>query len=470
MTVTAGGAAFAGAGCAIAGSTPRAAALARELAEALAMVPFEVADADRAAYHAAASLASNFLVTLEDAAERLAATAGVPRAALVPLVRASLENWATAGGPAALTGPIARGDGETVARQREALAARTPGFLPAFDALAGATRALAQRDARPALDGEPAPALRTVRTVEDLRALLAPERRAGRSIGLVPTMGALHPGHLALVRRARAEQDVVVVSLFVNPAQFDEAADLAAYPRTEAADAELAQAAGADILFAPAAAEVYPPGFATTVHVGGPLTETLEGAQRGIGHFDGVATVVTKLLAMCAPDAAYFGAKDAQQALVVQRLVRDLNLPARIVVVPTVRDADGLALSSRNGRLDAGGLRRALALSQALQAAAGAIETGDLRDGAAIAEHGLATLRAHGADPEYFAAVDPDTLAPAGVLGDTVLLLTAARVGDVRLIDNLLVPVPSAPPRGSSDRDPDPRAVTGRGPASTIAS
>jgi len=186
--------------------------------------------------------------------------------------------------------------------------------------------------------------MRTVRTVAELREALAAPRRAGHTIGLVPTMGALHEGHAELLRRARAEHDVVVMSLFVNPAQFNEAADLAAYPRTEEADAAVARAAGVDVLFAPAAEEVYPPGFATTVKVGGPALG-LEGEHRGPGHFEGVATVVLKLLNMAAPDAAYFGQKDGQQLAVIRRMVRDLDVPVRIEAVPTVREPDGLALS-----------------------------------------------------------------------------------------------------------------------------
>ena len=210
--------------------------------------------------------------------------------------------------------------------------------------------------------------MRTVRSVAELRSELRPARREERLIGLVPTMGALHEGHLSLVRHARATCDVVVVSLFVNPAQFNEASDLAAYPRDEERDAALAAETGADLLFAPAPGEVYPPGFATTVHVSG-LTETLEGESRGVSHFDGVATVVTKLLNMVGPDVAFFGQKDAQQALVIRALVRDLDLPVRIEVCPTVREPDGLALSSRNVHLRGADRERALALRDALAAA-----------------------------------------------------------------------------------------------------
>ncbi|MGH2910175.1 MAG: pantoate--beta-alanine ligase, partial [Solirubrobacteraceae bacterium] len=185
------------------------------------------------------------------------------------------------------------------------------------------------------------------RTVAELRAALGRSRRAGRRIGLVPTMGALHDGHLSLLARARRECDVVVMSLFVNPRQFDRAADLRSYPRDEARDGALAAGAGVDILFAPAPEAIYPPGFATTVSVRGPA-EGLESAHRGHGHFDGVATVMTKLLNMAGPDRAYFGEKDAQQLAVVRRLVADLDIPCAIVACPTVREPGGLAMSSRN--------------------------------------------------------------------------------------------------------------------------
>ena len=279
--------------------------------------------------------------------------------------------------------------------------------------------------------------MRTVRTVADLRALLAPERRAGRRIALVPTMGALHGGHTSLIEAAARTTDLVVVSLFVNPAQFNDAGDLDAYPRTEAQDATAAQAAGAHVLFAPDAAEVYPAGFATTVAVRGPLTESLEGAHRGSAHFDGVTTVVTKLFGMVGPDVAFFGRKDAQQAQVIRALVRDLNLPVRIELCPTVREADGLALSSRNARLDGPGRENALALSRALGEVADGIARGHLRTGAAAGEAGLSALRRHGAQPEYFCAVDPASMVPAETLDGDVLLVCAANVAGVRLIDNL---------------------------------
>ena len=281
--------------------------------------------------------------------------------------------------------------------------------------------------------------MRTVRTVAELREALAPERRAGRTIGLVPTMGFLHEGHLSLLRRARADTDVVVMSLFVNPAQFGPAEDLDAYPRDEARDAELAQAEGVDVLFAPALEEVYPTGFATTVAVTD-LTDVLEGApeSRGPEHFAGVTTVVTKLFNMVGPDVAYFGQKDAQQALVIRRLVRDLDIPVRIEVCPTVRDADGLALSSRNAYLSPAERERALGLSRALRAAEAEVAAGRI-DAAAVLAAARAELDAHGIDPEYLELRSATDLSPAERVNGSTLLAVAARVGRARLIDNTIL-------------------------------
>jgi pantoate--beta-alanine ligase len=274
----------------------------------------------------------------------------------------------------------------------------------------------------------------TVRTIAALREALLPSRRAGRTIGLVPTMGSLHDGHLSLLAAARAACDVVVVSLFVNPRQFDDAADLAAYPRDEARDAQVAADAGADLLFAPAAGELYPAAFATTVSVRG-VAEPLEGAHRGAAHFDGVATVVTKLLNAAGPDVAYFGAKDAQQVAVVRRLVTDLAIPVRIEAVATVREPDGLALSSRNARLVPGDRPRAPAVHTALTAAQAAVDAGE-REPAAVVAAGRAAMAGLDVEPEYLALVDPTTFAPVAALEGEILAVVAATVGGVRLIDN----------------------------------
>jgi pantoate--beta-alanine ligase len=277
----------------------------------------------------------------------------------------------------------------------------------------------------------------TLRTVSDMRAAVAQARRAGASIGLVPTMGAFHEGHLSLMRQARAHCDRVVVSLFVNPAQFNEQADLDRYPRDEGRDAALAAAAGVDFLFAPPAEQIYPPGFATTVSVSG-VTEPLEGAIRGRGHFDGVATVVTKLFTIVSPDVAYFGQKDAQQVAVVRRLVRDLDLPVRIEACPIIREHDGLAMSSRNVRLSSSERERATALHRALVAAREEVAAGE-QDAAAIAAAAIAALTSSGVEPEYFELVSADTLAPVRRIEGEVLVLVAARVGATRLIDNAVI-------------------------------
>lgn len=308
--------------------------------------------------------------------------------------------------------------------------------------------------------------MRVVRSVADLRDFVGQARRAGCTVGLVPTMGALHAGHLSLITASteRGHAHVTIVSSFVNPRQFGDAGDLAAYPSTEAEDIELAEEAGAQVLFVPAVDEVYPAGFATEVRVSGDLTSRLEGAHRGAEHFHGVTTVVTKLLNMVQPDVAFFGAKDAQQALVVQRLVTDLNLPVEISVRPTIREADGLAMSSRNVRLSPDERAQAVAIPTALSAAAALAFSGE-RDVATIVAAANAKLAEAGLTAEYLTVVDPDTLQDRTVLDGRSLLAIAVPVGPVRLIDNLVLePTPaSAPsrphqtlvangPRGASDR------------------
>jgi len=287
----------------------------------------------------------------------------------------------------------------------------------------------------------------TIRTKAEMHAHTAAARAAGRRIGLVPTMGAFHAGHHALMRAARAACDEVVVSLFVNPAQFDEASDLAAYPRTEERDAAEAAGLGVDVLFAPSPEEVYPAGFATSVRVEG-LSDVFEGAERGPGHFAGVCTVVAKLLNVVAPDVAYFGQKDAQQVAVLRRMVTDLDLPVALEVVETVREPDGLAMSSRNVRLDAGERERAVALSRALRAAGSALGDGE-RDAAAVRAAALAAMHEFGVEPEYLALVDPDSFSPVDTVNGRVLIAVAARVDDVRLIDNALFQTHGGDPSGA---------------------
>jgi pantoate--beta-alanine ligase len=269
--------------------------------------------------------------------------------------------------------------------------------------------------------------VKLIRAREELRAALALIRREGGSIGLVPTMGYLHEGHLSLLRAARAECDAVVMSLFVNPAQFGPGEDLDRYPRAEERDLQLAGETGADLVYAPPVEAVYPDGFATHVEVGGELTGVLDGdpRRRGPGHFRGVTTVVAKLFNTVGPDVAYFGQKDAQQAAVIRRMVRDLDVPVRIEVLPTVREADGLAMSSRNAYLDPRAREQATALSRALRAA-GEIAPGEGL-GAAL-EAARAELRAAGVEPEYLEARDAEDLTEV-----------AAHVGGARLIDNVLI-------------------------------
>jgi pantoate--beta-alanine ligase len=277
-----------------------------------------------------------------------------------------------------------------------------------------------------------------IRSVGALRATLAEVRRGGGRVGLVPTMGCLHDGHLSLIRRAAADCDAVVVSVFVNPTQFNDPADLAAYPRDEDTDVALASGAGATIVFTPGVDEMYPNGFATTVRITGALTETLEGAVRGPDHFWGVATVVTKLFAMVQPDVAYFGQKDAQQCVVVGRLVADLNLPVELVICPTVREADGLAMSSRNVRLDEHDRKQALGLVEGLDAATTVIRAGEA-DASVVAAVVTKTLLGRGVDPDYVAVVDAETLAPLSRIDRRAIIAIAAPIGRVRLIDNIVV-------------------------------
>ncbi len=281
-----------------------------------------------------------------------------------------------------------------------------------------------------------APALRTK---AELRSALEPARRRGLTIGLVPTMGYLHEGHLSLIRAARAGCDLVVTSLFVNPTQFGPGEDLDRYPRDEERDLRLATEAGADLVFAPGVSEVYAPDASATVEVTGPLTNVLDGdpARRGPEHFRGVTTVVAKLFNIVGPDVAYFGQKDAQQAVVIRRMVRDLDFPVRVEVLPTVREPDGLAMSSRNAYLEPADRERATALSRALKEAEREARADSLAAGLAAARRELA---AAAIEPEYLEARDAETLEPVEQFADRpVLVAVAARVGAARLIDNVLV-------------------------------
>ncbi|MFM2042848.1 MAG: hypothetical protein RLY86_1424 [Pseudomonadota bacterium] len=281
-------------------------------------------------------------------------------------------------------------------------------------------------------------ALPVVRTVADLRAVVAGWRGQGLRVALVPTMGALHDGHLALVRRGRERAGRVVASVFVNPTQFGPNEDFARYPRDEVGDAAKLAGAGCDLLFAPDVAAMYPPGFATSIDVG-PVTTRWEGAFRP-GHFNGVATVVTKLLLQCLPDVACFGEKDYQQLQTIRRLVRDLDIPVAIDGVPTVREADGLALSSRNAYLSAEQRAVAAGLNRVLRAIADHLSRDPDAVAPALAQGGTDLLALGFTAVDYLALVDADSLEPLDRAGtNPARLIAVARLGGVRLLDNIPV-------------------------------
>ena len=272
-------------------------------------------------------------------------------------------------------------------------------------------------------------------TIPDLKSWRRAQRSAGRRIGFVPTMGYLHEGHLALVDEARRQADAVILSIFVNPLQFGPTEDLARYPRDLPRDRALASARGVDALFVPTVAAMYPPGSEVRLSPG-PIAERWEGAARP-GHFTGVLTVVAKLIHLVEPDLAYFGQKDVQQLTLVRRMVRDLDWPVEIVAVPTVREPDGLALSSRNAYLGAEDRRRAVVLSRALQAAHRAWRGGETR---AAALEGMMRQEL-GTEPavavEYISVADPEGLAPVDSANERTVVAIAARIGGTRLIDNI---------------------------------
>ena len=279
--------------------------------------------------------------------------------------------------------------------------------------------------------------MKVVTLTSEVREAVGEARSRGLSIGFVPTMGALHEGHMSLIRRAVAEAGFAVVSNYVNPTQFGPGEDFERYPRQPEEDNRLCEEAGVALVYAPLTEELYPPGHATWVTVSG-VSETLEGLARP-GHFRGVATVVTKLLNIVQPDVAYFGQKDAQQLAVIRRMVRDLCLPVEIVAMPTVRDADGLALSSRNRYLSPDERRQALVLVEALRLAEELAKEG-VSDTAPIIERAREVLQGNPAvRVDYVATVDPETFLAAHRIEGPTLLAAAVRVGPVRLIDNVLL-------------------------------
>jgi pantoate--beta-alanine ligase len=279
--------------------------------------------------------------------------------------------------------------------------------------------------------------MKTISTVREMRAACEALRRGGRGLGFVPTMGALHEGHLSLVRAARAQCDAVAVSIFVNPTQFGPHEDYSRYPRQPEKDAGMLAAEGVDLLFTPSVDEVYPSGATTFVEVEG-LSERNEGRMRP-GHFRGVATVVCKLFHAVPADKAYFGQKDAAQCAVIRRMVRDLAFPIEIVVCPIVREADGLALSSRNTYLTPDERRRATVLHRALCAVQRAFDMGE-RDAAGLAECARAVFTAAGVAPDYIELLDPESLLPVADARRRTLVAVAARVGTPRLLDNIILP------------------------------
>lgn len=290
--------------------------------------------------------------------------------------------------------------------------------------------------------------MKLTRDIPATREALAAARHGGRRIAFVPTMGALHAGHVSLLEAARRDGGYLVVSIFVNPTQFAPGEDFERYPRDEAGDLKICRQHGVDLVFIPTVADMYPPDAATTVHVAR-LTETLCGPHRP-GHFDGVTTVVAKLFNIVQPDVAYFGEKDAQQLAVIRRMVRDLNFPIEVVGCPTVRESDGLALSSRNAYLSPQERRQARCLYQALSAARARIERGESDPGAIVAEMRRIIDAAGPAHVDYIDIVDPDSLQPVPRIERRVLVALAVRIGTTRLIDNLQVD----PRRGADYDDP----------------
>jgi pantoate--beta-alanine ligase len=366
----------------------------------------------------------------------------------VGLARAALSDVAELGPAAALTGPAARGDDATLERHRAAL---DPAELPGYDAGVQLARRLASRgpDGNTTAPCRDAPAVRVITSATEFAAVVDEARAGGRQVGLVPTMGALHLGHRSLIERAASECDVVAVTIFVNPLQFNETADLARYPRNLDGDVAQARQAGASLVFAPSVAEMYPQyptSVATSVHVAG-VSEILEGASRP-GHFDGVATVVAKLFALAGRCRAYFGDKDFQQLVVVRQMVADLSIPVDIVGCPTVREDDGVAASSRNARLTPGERQAARVLYRAVQAGQRLIAEGE-RDPAAVRAAMHAELASEPlVRSDYAEVVEVTSLRPPAVIEGDVRLVVAATVGTVRLIDNggaIVPPYPGSP-------------------------
>jgi pantoate--beta-alanine ligase len=279
--------------------------------------------------------------------------------------------------------------------------------------------------------------LQQIETIAEMKAACRSITRGGKTLGFVATMGALHEGHLSLARAAKAECDVVAASIFVNPLQFGPSEDFGKYPRSLERDTAMLRELGVDMAFVPSVAEMYPPGAVTYVEVAG-ITDRLDGASRP-GHFRGVTTVVCKLFEIVRPDRAYFGQKDAAQSALLRKMVRDLNMEVKIVVCPIVREADGLAMSSRNLYLNPDQRQRALVLSRSLREVRSAVEAGEHDAQRLIAIGTSVVVSEPGARLDYFAIVDPDTLEPVIAASQGTLIAVAAWVGTTRLIDNMVL-------------------------------
>ena len=436
LSVPDGSTLLCGAFAATRASAPSDLTILLSLIDKLGMTPLQVTETNRTAYHAAASLASNALVALQLAAADIAATADVPPIALRKLAQASLDQVDSLG-VEALTGPAVRGDWGTIASQRAAIFNRTPHLIDLFDAattecarLAGHSWSADQQHSSPGK----MPPMAVARTKDELATAVQAARCAGARVGFVPTMGGLHQGHAKLIEVAASQCNYVVISIFVNPKQFNNENDLASYPRNEAVDLEIAAQAGATIAFIPTVDVMYPESFATTIQPG-PLSEVLEGRFRP-GHFEGMATVVVRLFGLVQADVAFFGRKDAQQLAIISHLVRDLSIATNVQGVDTVRDSDGLAMSSRNTRLSSEERGKALALSRGLFAARALADNGE-RSSNALEQAVLDKLNAENLDVEYVSLVDSCNFCKVSMLDQHSILTVAAHVGDVRLIDNI---------------------------------
>lgn len=419
------------------------------LVELLGGHALQLLESDRVVYHAAASIAANHLVALLGQVERVAGSIGLPLTCFLPLARGAVEDCELLGPAGALTGPASRGDEETIAAHR---AAMDSSEVDGYDAGVALARRLGrERDAGGGPDSAPGlwyprrpegkevrpVAMRVVGSRDEFRRAMKRARRDRGSVALVPTMGALHRGHRSLIAAGSQRASTVAVSIFVNPAQFGDEEDLRAYPRDLESDFEIARGAGVDLCFSPSVAEIYPDGEPKMLLDPGPAALILEGRARP-GHFAGVATVVAKLLLLAGRCTAVFGEKDYQQLVIVRELVRELLLPVEVLACPTVREPDGLALSSRNARLSPLERAAAPALYRGLLAGGRLIASGE-RDRETVIAAIAATVAAQRlVELDYIGIVEEGTLQIPDAVPEVSRLLIAGRVGPVRLIDNLL--------------------------------